>query len=331
MDSSATISAHASPHRARVQALVHVNAPAPSLPGVGPDQLAAAYADCARITRERARNFYYGLRLTPEPRRSAIYSIYAWMRTADDQADAQSTVPERRAALARYRDLTDRVIRGERLTNQAPYWTAFAATVAGYPIERSIFHEMLDGLDEDIDHGGYQIEADLSRYCYRVASTVGLVCISIWGTAPGADLELVQRLAVRRGQAFQRTNILRDYAEDFDSEPSRVYLPQEAFAAAGLTPEAVRSWTDPDGCARFVQSQAAIARAEYHASDGLERLIDPTCAPTLWAMTRIYSALLEIIEIDPGRVVRAKRVRLKSAHKASIAIAASWRARSGRW
>jgi phytoene synthase len=157
------------------------------------------------------------------------------------------------------------------------------------------------------------------------------VCVSIWGTVPDADMTVVSDLAVRRGQAFQRTNILRDYAEDFDSGPSRVYLPQDAFSAAGLTPEDVRAWRDPDRCARFMRGQAAVARAEYRASEGLERMIDPACAPTLWAMTRIYSALLEMIEIDPGRVMRSKRVRLKSAHKASIALAATWRARTGRW
>jgi phytoene synthase len=299
---------------------------------VGQDRLQDGYVECAEIARRRARNFYYGLRLTPEPRRSAIYSIYAWMRTADDEADAQVDAAERRACLAKYRELTARVLAGQPPPAEArPYWWAFAATAATYPIDVAIFSEMLDGLEEDIDHGGYATEADLWRYCYRVASTVGLVCVSIWGLGPGVDTARVRELAVRRGQAFQRTNILRDFAQDYDSRPRRVYLPQEAFAKAGLTPEKVRAWEDPGACRRFMLEQAAGTRAEYKASEGLEKLIDPACAPTLWAMTKIYSGLLEVIEADPERIVGGKRVRLASARKASIALAATWRARTGRW
>jgi len=269
---------------------------------------------------------------TPEPRRSAIYSIYAWMRCADDAADAQDTMERKHRQLAEYRRQTERILQGERPDASAPpYWIGFAATVNTYPIDRSIFGDMLSGLDEDLGHAGYASDEELWQYCYRVASTVGLVCISIWGLAGGVDPVRVQDLAIRRGQAFQRTNILRDFAEDFDSDPSRVYLPRSAFLAAGLTPEDVRTWKDPARCQAFIASQAAIARAEYKASAGLEDLIDPACAPTLWAMSRIYSDILRLIENKPMCIVENKRVRLRSARKARIALSASWRARRRKW
>jgi 15-cis-phytoene synthase len=304
----------------------------PALAGVSQERLESAYAQCAKVVRSRARNFYYGLRLTPEPRRSAIYSIYAWMRAADDEADAETLPAERQRRLAAFRERTEEILRGRAMAHGEPsFWTAFAATAASYPVDRTLFFHMLDGLSEDLSHAGYETEADLRRYCYRVASTVGLVCISIWGTAAGTDPARIRELAERRGQAFQLTNILRDFAEDHDSVPSRVYLPRTSFAEASLTPADVRTWSDASRCDAFIRKHALAARSDYVASEGLERLIDPACAPTLWAMTRIYSGILELIEKEPGRIVQNRRVRLPSARKARIALAASWRAKRGSW
>lgn len=291
--------------------------------------LAASFIECRGITRERARNFYYGLRLTPEPRRSAIYSIYAWMRAADDAADGEpgGRVEDQRRALAEFRDLTERVFRGELPAasgaSAACFWPAFASTVATYGIDHAIFEEVLRGLEEDMDHAGYATDADLSRYCYRVASTVGLACLAVWGLTAGADAAVARDLAVRRGQAFQRTNILRDFAQDYDSEPRRVYLPMDAFDRHGMTPDDLRAWRGPEACRRFVAEQAALAREHYRASAALDAMIDPACRPTLWAMTRIYSGLLGVIERDPGRIVARRRIRLPSSRKALIALRAA--------
>jgi phytoene synthase len=314
----------------------HEAAPAaavvPSLRGIEPQRLASAFAHCREVTRARARNFYYGLRLTPEPRRSAIFSIYAWMREADDVVDDAPSGQAQRE-LARFRKLTEVALRADtqQLGALPPFWTAFAATFASYPLDRSIFDDVLNGLQEDLGHAGYETDEELSRYCYCVASTAGLACMSIWGLRPGADPDQARDFAVRRGQAFQRTNILRDFSQDYDAAPSRIYLPRQAFAAHNLTPADVRSWRRPAACRAFVIEQAARARAEYDASAGLESMIDPECAPTLWAMTRIYGALLEVIERDPQRIVEMRRIRVASSRKALIALRAAWRSRRSGW
>lgn len=295
-------------------------------------RLARSFEECARITRTRARNFYHGLKLTPEPRRGAIYSIYAWMRAADDEADTPTALNERHARLRTYRQLTERVLAGETPGHDwAPFWPAFAATAWSYPIDPAIFRDMLDGLDEDLDHAAYESDDTLSRYCYRVAGTAGLACVWIWGLRDGADPALATQLALRRGQAFQRTNILRDFAQDFDGAPSRVYIPASALAAHGLDAPALRAWRDDARCSRLIQEQAAIAREHYRASDALVGMVDPACAPTLWAMTRIYSGLLELIEAHPRRVVSDKRIRLSGLEKASIALTAAIKSRTAAW
>lgn len=309
----------------------------PSLAGIGADELALAYAECRRITRARARNFYYGLRLTPEPRRSAIYAIYAWMRGADDEADCEGPATERQRRLGAYRELTRRAIEEGRREGAVkwgelpPHWPAFAATAHSYPLDHGLFSEMLDGLEEDLEHGGYATDAALARYCHRVASTVGLACIAVWGLRAGADVDEARRLAERRGQAFQRTNILRDFAEDFDGSPRRVYLPREAFLRWGVTPEDVRHWRNPEACGRLIGEAAAIARTEYEASEPLVGMIAPDCSPTLWAMTRIYSEILGLIERDPARIVAPGRIRLPASRKALIALRATMRAKRSGW
>lgn len=306
----------------------------PSLNGVSDSVLEAGFADAARITQSRARNFYHGLRLTPEPRRGAIYSIYAWMRAADDLADEPKPVEERRQALGEFRQRTMALLARDVdvLDRSTPsWWHAFGATCASYPIDPVIFTDLIAGLEEDLAGAVYPDDAALHRYCYRVAGTAGLACLWIWGLREGADPEQARELALRRGQAFQRTNILRDLAQDLDERPARVYVPADVLARHGVTVEQLRAWSDPAACTRVIADQAEIAREHYIASKDLESMIDPTCSPTLWAMTRIYSGLLDLIEADPARVVSDRRIRLPGAKKATIALGAALWAKVGRW
>ncbi len=304
----------------------------PALPGVEDSRLRDAFAECARITRDRARNFYHGLRLTPEPRRGAIYSIYTWMRAADDLADEPTPAAQRRDKLAEFRATTERLLAGEAPKADEPEWlAAFAATCASYPIDPIIFTEMLEGLEEDLEHLGYPSDDALALYCYRVAGTAGLACLWIWGLKEGVDAARARDLALHRGQAFQRTNILRDFAQDFDEKPARIYIPADCLATHGITADDLRNWRDDARCTALMREQVRITRAHYAASSELESMIDPTCAPTLWAMTRIYSGLLDLIEQDPSRIAGDKRIRLAGAKKASIALGAALWAKVGRW
>lgn len=337
--------------------------PAHGAPAPRPDRplpatvLAASFDEAARITRQQARNFYYGLRLTPEPRRSAIYSIYAWMRAADDVADEPAhpdarLSPEadrdrRRAELARFAWRTDQAMRegphvgpggdpapgGAAATSPAggSFWPAFAHTLANYPIDPRWIRDMLAGLAEDLDHAGYATRDELARYCYRVGGTVGLTCVAIWGLRRGVDAAHAHELAVARGRAFQVTNILRDIGHDADDTPPRLYVPRDALTAHGLDAAALRAWARPEPCAALVRGLAAWARELFERSRPLDGLLDPACAPALWGMTRIYAGVLEVIERDPHRCVSGRRARLSPARKGMIALSAAVRARVGAW
>ncbi len=305
-------------------------------PNLAVTTLASEYDACRAITKRRARNFYYGLRLTPEPRRSALFAIYAWMRKGDDIADDESNPDRRSERLAEFRARTQQLLSDDppalddlrhRAASSSAMWAAFAHTLQAFPIDPKDIRLMLRGLEQDAEFESPETEAELDKYCARVASTVGRVCVAIWGVRPGVDPREASELATARGLAFQHTNILRDFAEDYDA--GRVYLPVDAFRHAELTPGALRDWTDPRRCAEFVRDRVRRATAHYEQSARLDELIDPACSPALWAMTRIYQGLLERIRRRPSSIAGPRRIRLHSFSKASIAVRALLRARAG--
>ncbi len=321
--------------------LLHQPAPAGvTLAGVSPAALQASYQHCRRVTRAAARNFYYGLRLTPEPRRSAVFAMYAWMRTGDDIVDAQGTQHFKSDLFAAFKRLTWQVIAGDLSETDrcdcgpkggVTFWPAFAHTVGTYGISREIIAAMLAGLQADLEHTPLVANADLERYCDQVGSSVGLACVRIWGLRPGASPAIVTEKAIARGRAFQLTNILRDVAQDYDAVPSRVYIPQDSLLRHGLTAKSLRDWADPARCLALMNHHIGVARDYYLASAGLENLISADCSAGLWGMTRIYSQLLERIAEDPAAVFSGRRVRLSGLRKVSIAISAAARARTANW
>ena len=164
-----------------------------------PEAVAASFAYCEHVTETRARNFYYGLKLTPEPKRSAIYTIYAFMRACDDLVDEaldeaasmRDALPASHAtaqpgdvseALARiesFRATMEQVLAaapGDPLPD-GPIWPAFAHVMRTYPVDPKHLHAMLDGQRCDLEQHRYETFEELYDYCYKVASVVGLVCI----------------------------------------------------------------------------------------------------------------------------------------------------------
>lgn len=274
---------------------------------------------CRRVTRTRAGNFYWGLRLTPEPRRSAMYAIYAWMRQADDIVDGtSSSESERGARVASFRRATERALTGTAEPGDRLF-CALAAVASEFPLEKADFHSMIDGQLADLVPQRIKNWDELREYCCQVAGTVGSVCVRIWGY----DRAEAIPLAFQRGIAFQLTNILRDVVEDVSM--GRVYLPQELFDRFGITPAQLCAWSDPPRCDALMRSMITTAREHFESSRSLESMIDAPCRPTLRALTGIYEELLNKIARDPSQVVR-KRVALPTIQKVIIAL----RARVGR-
>ena len=289
--------------------------------------LAASDALCASIVRQKARNFYYGMRLTPPDRRCHLYACYAWMRYVDDEIDTAPDAAAREAALRRLCDNTHDALSSEpNSPTDSGFWPSFRSAVRSCPIDPAWLLDMLRGMEEDVHHHGYESIEQMLGYCYRVGGTVGETCMAIWGVQDDATRAGALTMAAARGRAFQLTNILRDIGVDAqggDEETMpRCYVATEMLHQFDLGLEDLVRWERPQACEALIRTMCGLARREYEASVGLEHLVVPECAGSLWAMTRIYQRVLDQIEANPMVCVRG-RARLSTAAKVAVMVQAA--------
>lgn len=300
------------------------NAPIPFAPTRS--QLNMAYSVCRHIARSAAKNFYYGFIVLPPRKRNALSAVYAFMRRCDDIADDQTlSVADRQNRLAEWLDRVHGALAGHPTDD--PVLLALTDAQRTYQIPVGLLDQLAFGTAADLDEaaGGspqisshaptllvarYETFEDLRKYCYGVASVVGLVCIRIFGYRDPA----AESLAEQCGLAFQLTNIIRDVKED--AAMGRVYLPEEDLLQCGLqasdlvTPELPR-------IRPVLAMEADRARECYRAGEELIAMVNEDSQPGLWVLITIYRRLLEkIAERDYD--VFAGRVRLSVREKVSI-------------
>lgn len=279
--------------------------------------LRASFAHCHEVSRRRARNFYYGMKLTPQPKRWALYAIYAWMRAADDLADETADPQAKIKVLEAFRRLTHTALDPDAPFPGDPMWPALRKTMFEHAIPVEHLDQMIDGQLLDQTKARYASFDELYGYCYKVASVVGLVCIRIWGHDGSTQLD---QMAEHRGIAFQLTNILRDLAED--ARRGRCYLPEDELERFGCDPQELGGGPAPEPFERLMAFQVDRARDYYGRGRDLEQHLDSSCRATCRAMTRSYRRLLEKIAKDPGAVL-SRRVRLSRPVKLGIAVRAA--------
>ncbi len=275
-------------------------------------ELTAAYDHCEQVTRTRARNFSYGIRLLPPERRQALSAVYAFARRVDDIADgdqavtttAPPSVEQRQAALADCRtalktldDPTD------------PVQVALADAAARFPIPLDAFEDLVDGAEMDLTGTTYATFDDLVVYCRRVAGSIGRLSL---GTFGGAHDPAAQQLADDLGVALQITNILRDVREDLADD--RVYLPADDLAAFDIDLRAGRA----DRFNELVHLEAGRARGWYDCGFELLDRLDRRSAACVAAMAGIYRRLLDRIDREPAAVL-GRRLSLPAWEKAIVA------------
>jgi len=278
----------------------------------------ASYAESRRIARAAASNFYYAFFLLPRPKRDAMCALYAFMRLVDDVSDSPGDVAAKQQALARWRAALDAALCGD--AGAHAILPAFVDTLARYAIPSRYIHDLISGAEMDLSVTSYATFERLREYCYRVAGTVGLTCVHVFGfrdpRAPG--------LAEKLGIAFQLTNILRDVARDF--KMGRVYLPVEDWQRFGCRPDDATHGAPAHALVELLRFEAARARQFYEEGAPLIAQVSPDSRAALWALVRIYSGLLRRIEAR-GFDVLSSRVRLSAAEKTAILL----RARLGWW
>lgn len=279
------------------------------------DALRASYRFCAELSRREAKNFYWSFLLLPPARRRAMCALYAFMRHTDDIADEPGEAAAKRAALDAWRASLDDALAGR--AGAWPGLPALADTVATHGIPAAYLHDVIDGVAMDVEPRPFPSFDALYRYCYRVASAVGLCCIHIWGyRSEGGRAE---SLAEACGLALQLTNILRDVGED--ARNGRVYLPQDELERFGVSPSDLTADRPGPALHALLKFQADRARDFYAEAAPLIGLVSRSGRPVLRAIAGIYRALLdEIVRRDYD--VLSGRVSLPGWKKAGITLRA---------
>lgn len=272
--------------------------------------LEQSHAYCERVSRERAKNFYYSFLLLPRPKRRAMCAIYVFMRECDDRSDGPDAALEK---VVQWRAELDAALAGDAPDH--PVWPAFADTASRYRIPARYFHEMIDGVASDFETKTIATFGELYRYCYLVASIVGLTIIHIFGFEDPKALELAEKCGV----AFQLTNILRDVREDAAS--GRVYLPSEDLERFGVHLEELNQSRLTPSLRDLLQFEATRARSYYDESRPLLGLVHRDSRTALWALMEIYRRLLDRIQVE-GYPVLERRVTLPAREKIGIVLRA---------
>lgn len=281
-------------------------------------RLAGSYAACDRLARREAGNFYPAFRMLPSGQRLAMCALYAFFRLTDDLGDGDDPPSLKRPRLAAWGRRLDLALAG-RPSHRIHL--ALRDTVRRHAIDPAFLRAVVDGVESDLGTVRFRTFHDLSGYCYRVASVVGLSCLRIWGLRRDgiATFDEIDPLGVRLGIAFQLTNILRDLAED--ARRDRVYLPQDELARFGYPEAALRHGGRGPAFEALMKFQVARARGYYDAAEPLARALRPAGRAVLQVMTRTYRGLLDAIEERNYDVFR-ERVRLPAWRKLGLAVQA---------
>jgi squalene synthase HpnC/squalene synthase HpnD len=277
------------------------------------NEVVLSYVECRRVARASASNFYFAFFMLPQAKRDALCALYAFMRLVDDVSDTVGSAADKQRGLARWRAALDAAVAGD--VSSHPILPAFADTIERFHIPPRYFHDLISGAEMDLTVGDYATFDRLREYCYRVAGTVGLTCLHVFGFDDPHAPDLAEKLGI----AFQLTNIIRDVRADY--EMGRVYLPLEDLAKFGVTSEAFASGPLTPELHALLEFETARAWDFYRQGVELIPRVHVDARAALWALARIYSSLLRRIEAR-GYDVFSERVRLSAPEKTGILLRA---------
>jgi 15-cis-phytoene synthase len=245
--------------------------------------------------RARPTSFGVAFAILPAPQREAIRAVHAFSRRMDDSVDDEPDLDRARRAVERWREEIAACYGGEP---RETVTRALQPHVERYGIPRGYLEELLNGVEMDLHHARYGTFAELFRYCYRVASMVGLICLRIFGDREERGRSYAENL----GLALQLTNILRDLGADHAR--GRIYLPAEDLRAHGYTEEALARRERNDAFHRLMRFEAERARGFFAAAEREALALDRRALVAAEIMGKVYRRLLERIEASGYDVFR---------------------------
>jgi phytoene synthase len=250
-----------------------------------------------------------------------MYTVYAFCKEVDNAVDEPPAGSNPQEEVRRWQAELDAAYHG---TPTFPVTISLASHVKQLSIPQAYFNELIKGVEMDLAASRYASFQDLSVYCYRVASVVGLICLHIFGPTSAR----AQDYAVNLGMAFQLTNILRDIGTD--AAQGRIYLPQEDLEKFGCTDQAILQRQESTELRTLLHFEAARAHEYYaKAQAAFEALPaqDQRSLTVSEIMRAVYVRLLQKLE-RPKHQIFGPRARLATTHRLAVAAGVWIRSRS---
>ncbi|HZR42747.1 MAG TPA: phytoene/squalene synthase family protein [Ktedonobacteraceae bacterium] len=268
------------------------------------------------------KTFHFATRFFPPELRSSVVTLYAFFRTLDDLVDepaAGKQPADVRLELAAWQAwfTQNRAFAAPR----QQLGSQLDALLTVHPIPATIFLDFLDGLASDLEPREVHSFAELYRYCYQVAGTVGLAMTYLLGAHSPLALLAAQNLGI----AMQLTNILRDVGSDLAA--GRLYIPLDDLKQFGSSRthlfQLYHDHRGPDK--RFCNlMRYQIARAQRYYARGMHGiwLLPTNCRLPVLIAGRLYQRILTVIEHQEYDVLRARAATtlLEKLHEAAIAF-----------
>ena len=264
---------------------------------------------CQDRAAKSGSSFYYSFLFLPPEQRQAMMALYAFCREVDDVVDECHDENLAQIKLQWWRDEIKRLFDG---APQHPVTKALVGPIERYNLAQEHFQEVIDGMGMDLEYNSYPSFKELSLYCHRVASMVGLMSIEIFGY----NDRKTQKYAHDLGMAFQLTNILRDVRED--AARGRLYIPLDELAKFNVEPDDIFQFKSNDNLTQLLRHQANRAREYYERAFNHLAAEDRFSQRSGIIMAEIYRTLLDEIEND-GFKVMERRVKLTPLRKLWIA------------
>ena len=260
---------------------------------------------CQQKAAASGSSFYYSFLFLPPERRRAITALYAFCREVDDVVDEAADENVARIKLAWWSTEIGQLFKGNP---QHPVTKALAPNITPFSLTEDRLNEILDGMEMDLMQSRYLDFHSLERYCYLVASVVGLCAADIFGRTRDETLTYARNL----GMAFQLTNIIRDVGED--ARRGRVYLPINELQRFSVPVADILNARYGENFGHLMQFQYERAEAFYMAAFAALPDSDRRTQRPGLIMAAIYRALLAEIRRDGFQVLH-QRVSLTPIRK----------------
>jgi len=264
-----------------------------------------------QIAKGSNSSFYYAFNLLSAEKRNAMNTVYAFCRRTDDIVDEGNDSHELKyEKLRKWRIELEKAFNG---ISEYPLLNKLSATINNFNIPIQPFYELLKGMEMDLQRNRYLTFDDLQLYCYRVASTVGLMCIEIFGYKH----ESTRDFAINLGIALQLTNILRDIKKD--AEDGRIYLPKEDLKRFNYSENDLMNLTYNDNFTQMMKYEVNRAKSYFNKATESLNLDDKGKMYAARAMQHIYFRILEKI-IDADYDVYNNEVKASKLEKIWISL-----------